>query len=91
MSALGVNLEDMCKDNCANCHEHCPNHPQNERSLIQEIQQLRQAMSWFTYGSKSRNGRCAGAGKDSADEREAGERFLEKQGSESSVEYQTGL
>jgi hypothetical protein len=48
-------------------------------------------MSWFTYGSKSRNGRCACAGKDSADEREVGERFLEKQGSESSVEYQTGL
>jgi hypothetical protein len=48
-------------------------------------------MSWFTYGSKSRNGRCASAGKDGADEREAGERFLEKQGSESSVEYQTGL
>jgi hypothetical protein len=48
-------------------------------------------MSWFTYGSKSRNDRCAGAGKDSTDEREAGERFLEKQSSESSVEYQTGL
>ena len=48
-------------------------------------------MSWFTYSPKGRNGCCAGAGKDSADEREVGERFLEKQGSESSVEYQAGL
>jgi hypothetical protein len=44
-------------------------------------------MSWFAYSPKGRNGRSAGAGKDSADEREVGERFLEKQGSESSVEY----
>jgi hypothetical protein len=91
MSVLGVNLEDMCKDNCSDCNEHGPNHPQNKRSLLEEIQQLRQAMSWFTEGPKSRNGRCAGAGKDGADEREAGERFLEKQGRESRVEYQTGL
>jgi hypothetical protein len=91
MSALGVDFENVRKNNCSNRNEHRPNHPQYKLTLTKKIQQLGQAMRRFAYGSKGCDDRCAGAGKHSANEREVGEGLLEQQGCEGSVEYEAGL
>jgi hypothetical protein len=91
VSALCVNFEDMRKDDCSNCNEHRPDHPQYKLALTKKIQQLGQAMRRFTYSSEGRDDRCARACKYGAKDGEAGERLLEQQGCEGSIEDEASL
>lgn len=77
MSALGVDFEDVRKDDRANYDQYCPNHPQYKLTLSKKIQQLGQSMRRFTYGSEGRDDCCACACEYGANDRETGKRLLE--------------